>query len=210
MLLSFPEYFGFEGLEDNVRRFMSWLNILLSLPVVFYWASDYFKSALAGLSKKYVNIDVPISIGIIVLFVRSLYEIISQSGPGYLDSLSGLLFFLLVGKWFQNYTYQGLSFERDYKSYFPLAIYKYEGKELVSIPVSNIEKGDRIRVRNQEIIPADSVLISDHASIDYSFVTGESNPVSKKTGDYIYAGGRQVGGSIDMEVVKPVSQSSPT
>ena len=207
MLLSFPEYFGFEGLEDNVRRFMSWLNILLSLPVVFYCASDYFHSALAGLSKKYVNIDVPISIGIFVLFARSLYEIISQSGPGYLDSLSGLLFFLLVGKWFQNYTYQGMSFERDYKSYFPLAIYKYKRKELISIPVSNIEKGDRIRVRNQEIVPADSVLISDHANIDYSFVTGESNPVSKKAGDYIYAGGRQVGGSIDMEVVKPVSQS---
>ena len=207
MLLSFPEYFGFQGLENNVRMFMSYLNILLSLPVVFYCASDYFKSAWAGLSKKYINIDVPISLGIIVLFARSLYEILTMSGPGYLDSLSGLLFFLLVGKWFQDYTYQGMSFERDYKSYFPLAIYKFEGKKLVSIPVSKIEKGDRIRVRNREIIPADSVLISSHADIDYSFVTGESNPVSKKTGDYIYAGGRQMGSNIELEVVKPVSQS---
>ncbi len=207
MLLSFPEYFGFEGLEKNVQRFMSYLNILLSLPVVFYCASDYFKSAYNGLREKFINIDVPISLGIIVLFTRSLYEILSMSGPGYLDSLSGLLFFLLVGRWFQNYTYQGLSFERDYKSYFPLAIFKKEQTEYKSVPVNNLIKGDVIRVRNQEIIPVDSVLESDHANIDYSFVTGESNPVSKKKGEYIYAGGKQLGESIELNVVKPVSQS---
>lgn len=207
MLLSLPEYFGFEGLEKNIQRFLAYLNILLSLPVVFYCASDYFKSAWSGLKQKFINIDVPISLGIIVLFTRSLYEIISMSGPGYLDSLSGLLFFLLVGRWFQNYTYQGLSFERDYKSYFPLAIYKYVDGILKSIPVNKIEKGDVINVRNQEIIPADSILKSDHANIDYSFVTGEANPVAKKSGEYIYAGGRQLGESINLEVVKPVSQS---
>lgn len=207
MLLSIPEYFGFEGLEENIQRFLAYLNILLSLPVVFYCASDYFKSALTGLRKKFINIDVPISLGIIVLFVRSLYEIISMSGPGYLDSLSGLLFFLLVGRWFQNYTYQGLSFERDYKSYFPLGIFKYVDGKLLSIPVGNIVKGDLINVRNQEIIPADSILKSRFANIDYSFVTGESNPVAKSMGDYIYAGGRQLGESIKLEVVKPVSQS---
>jgi len=207
MLLSFPEYFGFEGLERNIQRFLSYLNILLSLPVVFYCASDYFKSAYTGLREKFVNIDVPISLGIIVLFTRSLYEIISMSGPGYLDSLSGLLFFLLVGKWFQNYTYQGLSFERDYKSYFPLAIFKKEHDTFQSIPVNDLQKGDIVKVRNQEIIPVDSVLESDHANIDYSFVTGESNPVSKNKGEYIYAGGRQMGESIELNVAKPVSQS---
>ncbi len=207
MLLSFPEYFGFEGLEENIRRFISYLNILLALPVVFYCAGDYFRSAYSGLQQKFINIDVPISLGILVLFVRSLYEILTFSGPGYLDSLSGLLFFLLVGRWFQNYTYQGLSFERDYKSYFPLAVYKVIGSDIKSIPVNQIEKGDVIRVRNQEIIPADSILMSDHANIDYSFVTGESNPVMKKKGTYIYAGGRQLGESIHLDVIKPVSQS---
>jgi Cu+-exporting ATPase len=207
MLLSFPEYFGFEGLEQNIQRFLSYLNILLSLPVVFYCASDYFKSAYTGLREKFINIDVPISLGIIVLFTRSLYEIISMSGPGYLDSLSGLLFFLLVGKWFQNYTYQGLSFERDYKSYFPLAIFKKEFDTFKSIPVNDVKKGDIVKVRNQEIIPVDSILASDHANIDYSFVTGESNPVSKNKGEYIYAGGRQMGESIELNVAKSVSQS---
>jgi Cu+-exporting ATPase len=207
MLLSFPEYFGFEGLEIGIQRFMSYLNILLALPVVFYCASDYFQSAWAGLKQKFINIDVPISLGIVVLFSRSLYEILSMSGPGYLDSLAGLLFFLLVGRWFQNYTYQGLSFERDYKSYFPLAIFKRIGKQFVSTPVNSLQKEDLIKVRNQEIIPVDSILKSKNANIDYSFVTGESNPVAKLRGDYIYAGGRQIGESIELEVVKEVSQS---
>jgi len=207
MLLSFPEYFGFRGLEESIGRFLSYLNILLSLPVVFYCASDYFKSAYTGLKQKFINIDMPISLGIFVLFTRSIYEIVSASGPGYLDSLSGLLFFLLVGRWFQNYTYEGLSFERDYKSYFPLAVYKYFGNKLKTIPVNEIEKGDVINIRNHEIIPADSILKSGNANIDYSFVTGESHPVSKNNGAYIYAGGRQLGEGIDLEVIKPVSQS---
>ena len=207
MLLSFPEYFGFEGLEPEIQIFLSFLNIFLSLPVVFYCSSDYYRSAWSGLQQRIINIDVPISLGIIVLFLRSLYEIISQSGPGYLDSLSGLLFFLLVGKWFQNYTYQGLSFERDYKSYFPLAVFKKVGDRFESITVNQVEKGDIIRVRNQEIIPVDSILISESANIDYSFVTGESSPVSKSEGEYIYAGGRQLGGSIELNAVKRVSQS---
>lgn len=208
MLLSFPEYFGFEGLEHNIQRFMSYLNILLSLPVVFYCSGDYFKSAYNSIRQGHSNIDVPISLGIIVLFVRSLYEILSMSGAGYLDSLAGLLFFLLIGRWFQNYTYQGLSFDRDYKSYFPLAIFKKDNSGgYMSIPVGEVKKGDVIRVRNQEIIPVDSILESEQANIDYSFVTGEANPVSKIKGEYIYAGGRQLGGSVELQVVKSVSQS---
>lgn len=207
MLLSFPEYFGFEGLDDNVQRFISYINIAFSLPVVFYSAKGYFVSAFQGLKQKYVNIDVPIALGIITLFSRSLYEILSQSGPGYLDSLSGLVFFLLIGKWIQSRTYDGLSFERDYKSYFPLAVSRISGDQKEIVQITELKEGDRIEVRNQEIIPADAVLISDHAAIDYSFVTGEAETIEKQSGDRIYAGGRQVGYAVILDIVKPVSQS---
>ncbi len=207
MMLSFPEYFGFEGLDDSVRMFITYINILLSLPVVFYSASGYFSSAYKGLQQKYINIDVPITIGVVALFVRSLYEILTQSGPGYLDSLAGLIFFLLIGKWFQSRTYESLSFERDYKSYFPLAVARVAENESEMVQITELNEGDIIEVRNQEIIPGDAELISDTASIDYSFVTGEAETIQKNQGDYIYAGGRQVGSTICLKIKKAVSQS---
>ena len=208
MLLSFPEYFGFEGIDDiMIQKFILWLNVLLSIPVVFYCSTDYFKSAFAGLKQKYINIDLPISLGIITLFLVSLFHVILDLGPGYFDSLSGLLFFLLIGRWVQNKTYEGLSFERDYRSYFPLAVNRIENGKEEAVPVKNLQKSDIIRVRNGEIIPSDSILVGEKANIDYSFVTGESEAVRKDKGDLVYAGGRQVGTSILLEVQKPVSQS---
>ena len=208
MLLSFPEYFGFEGIKETfIQHFITYLNLLLSLPVVFYCATDYYRSAINGLRQHFINIDVPIALGIVALFLWSLYEILIAHGPGYLDSLAGLLFFMLVGRWFQSHTYDGLSFDRDYKAYFPLAIAKKKGDAWENVPVKTLATGDIIRVRNQEVIPADGRLLSSSASIDYSFVTGESEPVAKNTGDYLYAGGQQKGAAIEIEVVRPVSQS---
>ncbi|MCF6352702.1 MAG: heavy metal translocating P-type ATPase metal-binding domain-containing protein [Cyclobacteriaceae bacterium] len=207
MMLSFPEYFGFEGLDDSVRTFITYLNILLSLPVVFYSANSYFISAYKGLQQKYINIDVPITIGVIALFLRSLYEILSQSGPGYLDSLAGLVFFLLIGKWFQSRAYESLSFERDYKSYFPLAVARVSENGSDMVQITELTEGDIIEVRNQEIIPGDAELMSETASIDYSFVTGEAEAIQKKQGEYIYAGGRQIGSTIRLRIKKEVSQS---
>ncbi len=208
MLLSFPEYFGFEGIDDLViQRFISWLNVFLALPVVFYCSIDYFKSAYTGLRQKYINIDVPISLGIITLFIVSVVYVSFRIGPGYLDSLSGLLFFLLVGRWIQNKTYEGLSFERDYRSYFPLAVNRIKNGSFQTVAVKDLKENDLILIRNQEIIPADSILTSLEAYVDYSFVTGESEPILKKQNDLIYAGGRQIGPSIQLTVQKPVSQS---
>lgn len=207
MLFSFPEYLGIDLSDALLKNFFISLNLFLSLPVLFYSSWEYFGSALKGLRKKIINIDFPISLGILVLFIRSAYEVISVTGAGYFDSLTGLVFFLLIGKLFQEKTYDALNFERSYKSFFPLSItIKKDGKEK-SIPVSKLQIGNRIVVRQNEIIPADSILFNGNGRIDYSFVTGESAPVDKVSGEMIYAGGRQVGGAIELEVIKEVSQS---
>ena len=208
MLLSFPDYLGLDLLTDaDYRDFFSYLNMALALPVLFYSGIGYLDSAVRSLIQKYMNLDVPIALGMITLVARSYYEIISGAGGGYLDSFTGLIFFLLLGKWFQNRTYQFLSFERDYKSYFPLGVSLLKNGEVTSIPLDELRVGDHIRVRNQEVIPADSLLLKDRAQIDYSFVTGESETVNKSKGEQLYAGGRLVGSSVEMEVIKEVSQS---
>ncbi|QTD36929.1 heavy metal translocating P-type ATPase metal-binding domain-containing protein [Polaribacter batillariae] len=209
MFLSFPEYFEVsEFWLEQYKNIFRWLMFTFSLPVVFYAAKDYFISAYKGLRSKILNIDVPIALGITVLFIRSSVEIIFDLGTGFFDSLTGLVFFLLLGKFFQQKTYNFLSFERDYKSYFPIAVTRIssEGKE-ENVQIYDIEKGNRLLIRNQELIPVDGILINGNAEIDYSFVTGEANAVHKKSGDKLFAGGKQLAGVIEMEVLASVSQS---
>ncbi|WBX75892.1 heavy metal translocating P-type ATPase metal-binding domain-containing protein [Tenacibaculum ovolyticum] len=209
MFLSFPEYFEVSGFWlEEYKGIFRWLMFLFSLPVVFYAAQDYFISAYKGLRSKILNIDIPIALGVLVLFIRSSIEIIFDLGTGFFDSLTGLVFFLLLGKFFQQKTYNFLSFERDYKSYFPIAVTRITSKgEEENVQIYDIEKGNRLLIRNQELIPVDGILINGEANIDYSFVTGEAVPVLKKSGDKIFAGGKQLSGVIEMEVLTSVSQS---
>ena len=207
MLLSFPEYFGLSNLELEFKNFFGWLNIAFSLPVFFYCASDYFRSAWLNLKKGVLNLDFPLALGIAVMFLRSLGEIITSTGAGFVDTLCGLVFFLLVGKWMQAHTYHHLSFERDYRSYFPVAVTVITDGKDKPVPLNLVKKGDRILIRSNEIIPADAILLNGEANLDFSFVTGESQPVKKVLGEVVYAGGRQLGGAIELEVIKAVSQS---
>jgi len=216
MFLSFPEYLdlssskvsGGEYWLNQYEGVFRWLMFTFSLPVVFYAGIGYFTSAYKGLRSKVLNIDVPIALGIVVLFVRSTLEIIFDWGPGFFDSLTGLIFFLLLGKFFQQKTYSFLSFERDYKSYFPIAVTRIlQDRKEETTQVHNVKRGDRLLIRNEELIPVDGILIHGNANIDYSFVTGESEAVHKNSGDKIFAGGKQLRGAIEMEALKSVSQS---
>ena len=209
MLLSFPEYFDVnEYWLDTYKPFFRWLIFAMSLPSFFYSASDYYVSAYKSIRSKMLNIDIPIALGIIVMFVRSTVDIVFDYGSGFFDSLTGLIFFMLLGKMFQIKTYSFLSFERDFKSYFPIAITRINSDSSEeSVPVYDIEKGDRLLIRNQELIPVDGILISEKAAIDYSFVTGEAVPITKNSGDKVFAGGKQIGKVIEMEVLFSVSQS---
>jgi Cu+-exporting ATPase len=209
MLLSFPEYFEVkEYWLDNYRPFFRWLIFALSLPSFLYSASGYYISAYKSIKSGMLNIDIPIALGIIIFFIRSTFDIIMDYGSGFFDSLTGLIFFMLLGKMFQIKTYSFLSFERDFKSYFPIAITRINADTSEeSVPVYDIEKGNRLLIRNQELIPVDGILISEKAEIDYSFVTGEAIPITKKSGDKVFAGGKQMGKVIEMEVLHSVSQS---
>jgi Cu+-exporting ATPase len=208
MLLSFPEYLSQTiSSSEQYLRYFGWLSLVLSLPVLLYSASDYFLSAWKNILKKLISIDLPIAIGILTIFLRSCFELAAGVGNGYFDSLTGLVFFLLIGKWYQDKTYRVLSFDNNYTSYFPLGITRIteSGEEI--IPIQRLHVGDKISVRNNEIVPADSILESDQALIDFSFITGESMPVKKEKGNRIYAGGRLLGTSVTLIVEREVKTS---
>lgn len=210
MLLSFPEYLTGLGIDPNMQFVFGLLSILLALPVLLYSGSDYLRSAWSAIQNRGINLDVPIALGIMALFGRSLYEILSGTGAGYLDSFAGFIFLLLLGKMVQRKTFEHLRFDRDYRSYFPISVLRKEGEQEKAVSVDSIKEGDLLRIRNSEVIPVDSILLTGHANIDYSFVTGESDPVSIEEGEMLYAGGRVAGPSIEISATKKVNNSRLT
>jgi Cu+-exporting ATPase len=210
MLFSLPLYFNGKPLDGTLGVFFSYISFILTIPIVFYCSSDYLISAWKAIIKKNVNIDFPIALGIITLFSVTSYEVISMTGQGYSDSLSGLLFFLLLGKWYQSKTYEALTFDRDYKSYFPIAVTRIINEEEENVLLKDIQVNDLLLIRNKELIPADSLLVEGIGLIDYSFVSGESVPIRKEIGEPLYAGGIQTQGVIKIKIVREVSQSHLT
>ncbi len=208
MMFSLPDYFsGGAIMERELGKMFTGLIILLSLPVLFYCASEFFISAWKGLRARFINIDLPVALAVALTFARSLYEIQAGIGNGYLDSMSGIVFFMLVGRFIQDKSYQALSFDRNYRSFFPIAVHRIYEEKSIPVPIEKLRSGDRILIHNQEIIPVDGWILKGDAAFDYSFVSGESEVVYAHEGDRVYAGARQTGSRIEIEVAKPVSQS---
>lgn len=207
MMLAFPEYFGGEGMEHKFALLFRYASLGLSVPVVFYCASEFFVNAWKGLRSRTLNIDAPIALAILITYLRSLYEIFTSTGSGYLDSMSGIVFFMLVGRAVQERTYRSISFHRDYKAYFPIAVTAVTETGLQSRSLHELKPGDVVQLANEEIIPADGTVLRGDARIDYSFVTGESEPLHIPAGQKAYAGGRQMGGQMQMVIEKPVAGS---
>jgi P-type Cu+ transporter len=208
MLMSLPFYFGLDSFSGAwFRNIAGWLGLAFALPVVVFSAADFWRAAWFSFRQRVLTMEVPIAIGLAAIYAASVFEVLSQRGPGYCDSLCGLIFFLLCGRLFQKKTYDRLTFDRDYKGFFPLSVVCQTAAGEESVAISRLQVGDKIILRNGELLPADARLVSSEARIDYSFVTGESKPVTRVAGSHLYAGGRQIGGAIEVETVKPVAQS---
>ncbi len=208
MLMSLPYYFGLDRISGPwFQNMAGWLGLAFGLPVVTYCASDYWRAAWFSLRQRTLTMEVPIVLGLSAIYGSSLFEVVTHRGPGYGDSMCGLVFFLLCGRMFQKKTHERLTFDRDYKGFFPLSVVRRTDGGEATVAISRLQTGDHLVLRNGELLPADSRLVGGQACLDYSFVTGESEPVACQAGDHLYAGGRQVGGAIEVETIKPVAQS---
>lgn len=208
MMMSFPEYFSLtSGMEKQYAELFRYLNLLLALPVFFYCASEFWINAWKGLQQKMLNIDAPIALAILITFSRSVYEITTHTGSGFLDSMTGIIFFMLVGRVVHERVYNSISFHRDYKAYFPIAVTVITEEGTAVRNIQDLKENDIVQLHHDEIIPADGMIVNGAARIDYSFVSGESDPVVKEKGDIVYAGGRQTGTELTICITKPVASS---
>ena len=208
MLMSLPFYLGLDTADGPwFKAVAGWLSLLMTLPVLLYSASDFWRAAWANLQQRTLTLESPIALGLAAIYGTSIHEVVTHQGPGYCDSLCGLIFFLLCGRMFQKKTHDRLTFDRDYKGFFPLSVMRQSPAGEEPVAISQLQTGDRLILRNGELLPADARLVSGEACLDYSFVTGESEPVKCQAGNHLYAGARQVGGMITVETIKPVAQS---
>ena len=208
MLMALPLYLGLDSANGPwFKELAGWLGLAMTLPVVTYSASDFWRAAWWSARQRVLTMEVPIALGLAAIYVTSVFEVLSHRGLGYCDSLCGLIFFLLLGRLFQKKTYDRLAFDRDYKGFFPLSVLRKTPAGEESVAISRLQVGDQIVLRNGELLPADARLVGGAAYMDYSFVTGESEPVTCEIGRHLYAGGRQSGGAIVVETVKSVAQS---
>ena len=96
--MSFPEYLGIDASEEGLRAFSAGPISALAIPVLLYSALPFYYSSWKSLKHKFLNIDAPIALAIIITFIRSAYEVISGTGGGYFDSMTGIVFFMLAGR----------------------------------------------------------------------------------------------------------------
>ena len=209
MMLSLPEYIsGGQLFSNSLSVFFRWANLVLCLPAVFYSSHVFFQSSWAGIKHKVLNTDAPVALAIAITFTRSIYEVVALGQSGYFDSLAGLIFFMLLGRVLQQRTYRLINYERDFTSYFPIAVSKInKDKSISTVKLEDIKFADEVIVYPNDIIPIDGIVVKSKADIDYSFVTGESTPSTKETSDIVYAGGRVLNNKIVVYALKEASQS---
>ena len=215
MMFAVATYFagGVNGLTSQLHMFFSVCTILLTIPVLLYSAQPWFLNAYRGLRSvlfrkgglRAWNLDIPVALGMIAIVAKSFVDIVRGTGEGYLDSFTGLVFFLLIGRLVLHKTYDVISFDRTYRSFFPLSTRRDQLGVVSVVPIEEIRSGDILRLRNAEVIPTDCVLLDAVAYVDYSFVTGESRPVECLQGEHILAGGKNIGKEVRMSALQHVN-----
>ena len=208
MMIGLANYIaGPGGLDPVIKAVFDLLSVAISIPVLLYSAQPWLSSALQSIRHGIVNLDVPVSLGILTIFTRSCVDVLTGSSEGFLDSFNGLVFFLLIGRMFQQRAFATIDFERSVRSFFPISASRIVGDHEETVHIDMVAERDVVRVRNGEVVPADAILLYEPGVVDYSFVTGESTPVECKPGTMLYAGGRVLGRSVTCAVVKPASSS---
>ena len=190
MLFSIPRYANGTRLADGFQALFDGLNLALALPVLLFSAADYFRTGWQAVGARTIAIEVPVALGLTVLFLRSAADIAGGRGPGFLDSFAGLVFFLLLGRLFQLKAFDRLAFDRSFRSFLPLAVHVERAGGLEVVPVGKLRPGDRLVLRRREIVPADARVLDADAAVDYRFLTGEETPVVVHAGERVRAGGR--------------------
>ena len=202
MLLSVAIWAGHGEMGDATRTLFHWVSAIIALPAVAYAGRPFYRSAWAGLKARRLNMDVPISLGVIVATTMSLWQTILHEQHAYFDASTSLLFFLLVGRYLDRLARgRAQSAAEQLLGLAAVAVRRIEPDgSRKAIPAADIRAGDRIAVGTGERIGADGTVALGRSEIDCALVTGESLPAQVAPGDRVHAGTVNLGAPLEIAV----------
>ncbi|MDO8401541.1 MAG: cation-translocating P-type ATPase [Bradyrhizobium sp.] len=203
MMLSIPVWSG--NVSDMIpeqRDFFHWLSALIALPAAAYAGQPFFRSAWNALSTRNVNMDVPISIGVILALGMSVVETINHAEHAYFDAAIMLLTFLLVGRYLdQSMRRRTRAVAGNLAALKAETATKFVGPDEISeVPVAAIDPGDIVLLRPGERCAVDGTVIEGRSEIDQSLITGETRHVAAEQGTAVYAGSLNMTGTLRVRV----------
>lgn len=203
MLLSVSVWSGHGGdIDPSTRDLFHWLSALIALPTAAYAGRPFFESAIRALKARAVNMDVPITLGVLLALAMSVAETWNHAEHAYFDGAVMLLFFLLIGRYLDQ-----LMRRRTRDLAGNLAALKAETATRLSpngtsvvLPIAAIAPGDLVLVSPGERIAVDGLVESGSSEIDQSLVTGETAPAAIAAGGRVHAGTLNLSGALTVRV----------
>ena len=191
MLLSVSVWSGnATDITPETRDLFHWLSALIALPACAYAGQPFFQSALRALKSRTLNMDVPITLGVMLALGVSVFETLHHAEHAYFDSAVMLLFFLLTGRYFDHAMRRKTRAEAGNLAALKAVSarrFTPDGS-LVTVPAAALTPGDEVMVSAGERAPVDGIVVSGRAALDESLVTGETLPRAVEAGAMVHAG----------------------
>lgn len=187
MLFVIPVYSGLTGATADL---FNWLSFILFLPILFYSAVPFYRGAWSALRYKTVNVDLPITMAMLLGFILSTVNLIRGEGHIYFDSTASFMFFILSARYLLKRVQQNFLAPLKIQSYFKdkKFLRKTDDGGWMAVPSQNLQKGDILKVTRGQTLPAEACLLSPHATLDMSLFNGESLPRIFSQGMELFAG----------------------
>lgn len=202
MMLAIGVYFDLFGdLERETSSFFNWISLVLSTPVVFYSGAGFYQSAFKALRAKSVNMDVPVSIALLATYFSGVWATVFEQGQVYFESVCMFIFLLLVSRFIEHQArHKAAQISANMLQYIPLTANLMVENEIQPTLAKSLQLDDVILVKAGETVPIDGTVLSGHAQVDESLLTGEFYPVNKTVGDAAYGGTINKSGTLTLKV----------
>lgn len=204
MMLAISLYIGESAdMSDSMRNFLRWASFVIATPVLFFASRIFFVSAWQDIKRWQLGMDVPVAIAMGAAYTASVWATVTQSGEVYFDSVTMFTFFLLTGRYLEMVARHKAGQVADALiRLVPATATRIKDDKQETVAVSELELGDTLLIKPGETVPADGVVTDGISSINESLLTGESVPLTKKSGSALIGGTVNVESPLFMRVEK--------